>query len=94
MTDGIELHQPTKSECLSPHEKVSPSAGTRALVERAGLDLSENSGPETPSFVARQRDGATVSQVAWGHARSIGDDVVMMVAGTGGVKWGGVGVWG
>jgi hypothetical protein len=42
------------------------------------------------STVARQRDGATVSPVAWGQARSIGDDVVMMAAGPGGVKWGGV----
>ena len=40
--------------------------------------------------VARQRDGATVSPVAWGQARSIGDVVVMMAAGAGGVKWVGV----
>ena len=40
--------------------------------------------------VARQQHGATVSPVAWGQARSISDDVVMMAAGAGGVKWDGV----
>jgi hypothetical protein len=45
--------------------------------------------------VARQRDGATVSPVAWGQARSISDDMRMMAARPVGVKWdGGVGgVW-
>ena len=40
--------------------------------------------------VARQGDGATGSPVAWGRARAIGDDLVMMVAGVGWVKWAGV----
>jgi hypothetical protein len=48
--------------------------------------------PRRSFSVARQRDGATVSPVAWGQARSISDVVVMMVVGAGGVKWdGGVG---
>jgi hypothetical protein len=42
---------------------------------------------EPPRTVARQRDGATVSPVAWGQARSISDDVEMMACGPVGVKW-------
>ena len=38
--------------------------------------------------VARQGDGATVPPVAWGQARSISDDMRMMVGGRG---WGQVG---
>jgi hypothetical protein len=60
-------------------------ASTRQLVRLfEGVDRS--------LAVARQCDGATVSPVAWGQARSIGDVVVMMAAGAGAVKWdGGVG---
>ncbi len=44
--------------------------------------------PNPALVVARQRDGATVSPVAWGQARSI-SDVEMMACGPVGVKWGG-----
>jgi hypothetical protein len=33
MTDGIEFHQPTKSECLPRHEKVPPPVLISAELE-------------------------------------------------------------
>ena len=48
-------------------------------------------GRSVARLVARQLDGTTVSPVAWGQARSISDDMMMMVAGPVGVKWGGAG---
>lgn len=49
-----------------------------------------------PPIVARQRDGATGSPVAWGQARPSATSLLMMAGGGGGVKRVGVagGVWG
>jgi hypothetical protein len=71
---------------------LHPLSLPRWLSPRDSAILTADRGTD----VARQRDGATVSPVAWGQARSISDDVEMMVAGAGSVKWGDVagGVWG
>lgn len=68
---------------------VSQKALARRLDE-LGLDRKSNRAKQSVGSVVRQRDGATVSPVAWVQGRSISDDVEMTASRPGEVKWVGV----